>query len=40
MTIRCTAWKQSGFSASNFNYQVFAVEAFGGSGSANLLVSG
>ncbi|KAK5691336.1 hypothetical protein LTR17_025669 [Elasticomyces elasticus] len=34
------AWKASGFQASNFNYQVFAVEAFGGSGSASLLVSG
>ncbi|KAG8627562.1 hypothetical protein KVT40_005045 [Elsinoe batatas] len=34
------AWKKSGFAASNYNYQVFAVEAFGGSGSANLQVSG
>ena len=30
------AWKNYGFSASNFNYQVFAVEAFSGTGSANL----
>jgi endo-1,4-beta-xylanase len=34
------AWKNYGFSASNFNYQVFAVEAFSGTGSANLKVSG
>ena len=33
-------WKKSGFSASNFNYQVFAVEAFSGTGSASLKVSG
>ncbi|KAM0711852.1 hypothetical protein Q7P35_001221 [Cladosporium inversicolor] len=34
------AWKNYGFSASNFNYQVFAVEAFSGTGSASLKVSG
>lgn len=34
------AWKNYGFSASNFNYQVFAVEAFSGTGSASIKVSG
>ncbi|KAK4560604.1 hypothetical protein LTR86_005182 [Recurvomyces mirabilis] len=34
------AWKKSGFAASNFNYQVMAVEAFSGTGSANMKVSG
>ncbi|PSK46579.1 endo-1,4-beta-xylanase A [Elsinoe australis] len=32
-------WKQHGFGNSNFNYQVLAVEAFSGSGSASVTVS-
>ncbi|KAI7497750.1 glycoside hydrolase [Hortaea werneckii] len=34
------AWGNYGFRASDFSYQVFAVEAFGGSGSASLAISG
>ena len=34
------AWKQYGFQPGNYNYQVFAVEAFSGTGSANVQVSG
>lgn len=34
------AWQQHGFQPGNYNYQVMAVEAFGGSGSANVQVSG
>lgn len=34
------AWQQSGFQPGNYNYQVFAVEAFSGSGSASVTVSG
>jgi len=34
------AWKASGFQAGNLNYQVFATEAFSGTGSANIKVSG
>ncbi|ORY01665.1 endo-1,4-beta-xylanase A [Clohesyomyces aquaticus] len=33
------AWAQHGFANSNFNFQVFAVEAFSGSGSASITVS-
>jgi endo-1,4-beta-xylanase len=31
-------WKQSGFSTNSLNYQVMAVEAFSGSGNANVKV--
>ncbi len=34
------AWSQHGFQPGNYNYQVFAVEAFSGSGSASVSVSG
>ena len=34
------AWKNYGFQPGNYNYQVFAVEAFSGTGSANVKVSG
>ncbi|KAK4552833.1 hypothetical protein LTR86_010167 [Recurvomyces mirabilis] len=33
------AWKASGFQPGNYNYQVFAVEAFSGTGSASVTVS-
>jgi endo-1,4-beta-xylanase len=33
-------WAKNGFGNSNWNFQVFGVEAFGGSGSASLAVSG
>ncbi|KAK3675538.1 hypothetical protein LTR78_004621 [Recurvomyces mirabilis] len=33
------AWQKCGFGNSNFNFQVFAVEAFGGTGSAAVTVS-
>jgi len=33
------AWKASGFQAGNYNYQVMAVEAFSGTGSASVTVS-
>ncbi|KAK5112247.1 hypothetical protein LTR62_004408 [Meristemomyces frigidus] len=33
------AWKASGFQPGDYNYQVFAVEAFGGTGSASVSVS-
>jgi endo-1,4-beta-xylanase len=34
------AWSQHGFKAGDYNYQVFATEAFGGTGSASVTVSG
>jgi len=34
-----SAWAQSGFTPGNFNYQVFAVEAVSGTGSASVTVS-
>ncbi|KAK5999803.1 hypothetical protein QM012_005209 [Aureobasidium pullulans] len=33
------AWSQHGFKAGDYNYQVFATEAFGGTGSASVTVS-
>ncbi|KAI4726916.1 hypothetical protein E4T49_05328 [Aureobasidium sp. EXF-10728] len=39
MSNHFNAWAQHGFKAGDYNYQVFAVEAFGGTGSANVKVS-
>lgn len=40
MSNHFNAWSSHGFQPGNYNYQVFAVEAFSGTGSARVTVSG